>query len=141
MSKSNNLETDILALLFNATPIPDLADDDQTTPATTLTVALHTGDPGEAGDQATTEIAYTGYSRIAVARTGGGWGVSADTVNPIAAITFDEMTGGAGGTVTHFSVGTGTSDEMMYFGTVTPNLAVVSGVIPELTTATAITED
>lgn len=141
MSKSNNLETDILALLFNATPIPELADDDQSSPSTNLTVALHTGDPGEAGDQTTSEIAYTGYGRVNVARTGGGWSVSGDTVNPVAAITFGEMTAGAGGTVTHFSVGTGTSDEMMYFGTVTPNLVVVDGVIPELTTATAITED
>lgn len=141
MSKGDNFETDILALIFNATAIPELAEDDSTAPATTLTVALHTADPGEAGTQLTSEIAYTGYARIAVARTSGGWTVAGNSVSPAAAITFGEMTGGAGGTVTHFSIGTGTADELLYFGTVTPNIVVSNGVTPELTTATAITED
>ncbi len=141
MSKGNNLETDILALIFNATAIPEIAQDDGTSPATTITVALHTADPGEAGTQATSEIAYTGYARIGVARTSGGWTVSGNSVSPAAAITFGKMTGGAGGTVTYFSVGTGTSNELLYSGAVTPNIVVTSGVTPELTTATAITED
>ena len=141
MSKGNNLETDLLALIFNATAIPDLVEDDSVAPATTLTVALHTADPGEAGTQATSEIAYTGYARVAVARTAGGWAVSGNSVSPVAAITFGQMTGGAGGTVTHFSIGTGTADELLYSGTVTPNIVVSNGVTPELTTATAITEN
>ena len=141
MSKGNNFETDILALIFNATAIPDLAENDATAPAATLTVALHTADPGEAGSQATSEIAYTGYARIAVARTSGGWTVAAGSVSPVNPITFGEMTGGAGGTVTHFSVGTGVADELLYSGTVAPNIVVATGVTPELTTATAITED
>lgn len=141
MSKSNNLETDILALIFNATTIPEIAENDTSSPSANITVALHTGDPGEAGDQTTSEIAYTGYARINVARTGGGWSVSGNSVSPVADIDFGEMTGGAGGTVTYFSVGTGTSDEMLYSGTVTPNIVVTSGVIPRLTTASAITED
>jgi len=141
MSKGNNFETDLLALIFNATAIPDLAENDTTTPATTLTVALHTADPGEAGTQLTSEIAYTGYARIAVARTSAGWTVAAGSVSPAAAITFSEMTGSAGGTVTHFSVGTGVADKLLYSGTVTPNIVVSTGVTPELTTATVITED
>lgn len=141
MSKGNNFETDILALVFNATAIPELAEDDSTSPATTLTVALHTADPGEAGTQATSEIAYTGYARVAVARTTGGWTVTGNSVSPVDPIAFGEMTGGAGGTVTHFSVGTGTGNELLYSGTVTPNIVVSNGVTPELTTATAITED
>lgn len=141
MSKGNNLETDILALIFNATAIPDLAEDDSTTPATTLTVALHTGDPGEAGTQSTNEIAYTGYARIAVARTSGGWTVSGNSVSPAAAITFGEMTGGAGGTVTFFSVGTGTANELLYSGAVSPTIVVTTGVTPQLGTGSAITED
>ena len=141
MSKSNNLETDILALIFNATAIPDLAENDSTSPAANITVALHTGDPGEAGDQTTNEIAYTGYSRVNVARTSGGWTVSGNSVSPVANIDFGEMTGGAGGTVTHFSVGTGVGNELLYSGTVTPNIAVTNGVIPRLTTASTITED
>lgn len=141
MTKSDNLETDILAMIFNATLWPEIAENDTTGPSTNITVALHTSDPGEAGTQLTNEIAYTGYGRVNVARTSGGWTVSGNSVSPVAAITFGEMTGGAGGTVTHFSVGTGTSDELLYSGTVTPNIVVTNGVTPELTTATAITED
>lgn len=142
MSKGNTLENDLLKLLFNATAIADLAADDQSTPATTLTVALHTGDPGETGTQATSEIAYTGYARVAVARTTGGWtAAAAGSTSPVANIDFGLMTAGAGGTVTHFSVGSGVGNYLMYSGTVTPNISVVNGVIPRLTTATAITED
>ena len=141
MSKGNTYETDVLALIFNATAIADLADNDATSPATTLTVALHTADPGEAGTQLTSEIAYTGYARIAVARTTGGWTVTGNSVSPVANIDFGEMTGGAGGTVTHFSVGTGTANKLLYSGTVTPNIVVSSGVIPRLKTTSTVTED
>lgn len=141
MSKGNTFENDFLKLIFNATGIADLADNDATSPATVLTVALHTADPGEAGDQTTSEIAYTGYARISVARTSGGWTVTANSVSPVANIDFGEMTGGAGGTVTHFSVGTGVANKLLYSGTVTPNIVVSTGVIPRLKTTSTITED
>jgi hypothetical protein len=140
MGKGNTMSADILKLIYQAVAIADLAQDDGTGPATNITVALHTGDPGAAGTQATSEIAYTGYARINVARTTGGWGITSQTISPVAAITFGEMTGGAGGTVTHFSTGTGSADKLIHSGAVTPNLSVVSGVIPQLTTGTTITE-
>ena len=83
MSKGNTFEDDLLKLIFNATGIPDLADNDQTSPATTLSVALHTADPGEAGTQATSETAYTGYARQTVARTAGGWAVSGGSTSEV----------------------------------------------------------
>jgi len=141
MSKSDALETDILKLLFNTTTIANLAINATSSPATTLAVALHTADPGEAGNQATNEISYTGYSRVTVARSGAGWTVSGNSVSPVATIAFGQMTGGAGGTATHMSIGTGVSDYMMYSGTITPNIVVTNGVTPQLTTATTITED
>lgn len=139
MSKSNAFENDVIDLFFNATAIPDLADDDQSSPATTLTIALHTGDPGEAGDQSTNEAAYTSYARQTVARTSAGFTVSGDNAVLAANLDFPEATGGSE-TITHFSIGTGVSDYMMYYGTVTPNIVVSSGVTPRLTTATTITE-
>jgi hypothetical protein len=141
MSKGNTFENDLLALIFNATAIADLAENDASSPATTLTVALHTSDPGEAGTQSTNEIAYTGYARIAVNRNSGGWTVSGASVSPAANITFGEMTAGAGGTVTHVSVGTGVSNKLLYSGSISPTIAVVNGVIPVITTGTVITED
>lgn len=141
MSKGNNLETDILALIFNATTIPDIAEDDTTSPATNISVALHTADPGEAGTQLTSETAYTGYTRINVARTTGGWTVTGNSVSPVANIDFPEATASPGAAITHFSVGTGVSDELLYSGTVTPNITMAIGVIPRLKTTSTITED
>ena len=140
MSKGNTFENDLLKLIFTAVAIADLADDDQTSPATTLTIALHTGDPGEAGDQTTSEATYTSYVRVTVARTAGGWTVSASSVSPAANIDFATATGGSE-TITHWSVGTGVANKLLYSGTVTPNIVVSSGVTPRLTTATAVTED
>jgi hypothetical protein len=143
MSKANQYESDLLALLFNATPIANIADNAAASPLTQLFVSLHTADPGEAGNQTTSEISYTGYARVAVNRNSGGWTVGAGTVSPAAAITFGAMTAGTGGTVTHFSIGTLTSGtgKLLYSGTVTPNIAVTAGVTPQLTTASTVTED
>lgn len=50
------------------------------------------------------------------------------------------MAGGAGGTVTHFGVGTDVSGagNLVFFGTVTPNISVVVGVTPKLDTTTKV---
>ena len=106
MSKSNVFENDLLKLIFNATPIAGLADNAASSPVTSLFLALHTADPGEAGAQTTSEISYTGYTRLAVLRTTGGWTVTGNSVSPVADVLFPEMTGGAGGTATHASIGT-----------------------------------
>src|SRR3990167_10851970 len=141
MSKGNTFETDILALIFNATAIADLAENDTTSPATNLSVALHTADPGEAGTQLTSETAYTGYARVNVARTTGGWTVSGGSVSPVANIDFGECTAAPGGAITHFSVGSGVASKLLYSGTVTPNITMAAGVIPRLKTTSTITED
>lgn len=143
MSKGNTFENDILKLIFNATTINDLAENDTTSPATNLYVSLHTSDPGEAGDQTTNEAAYTGYARVAVARTTGGWTVTNNSVSPVAAIEFGECTASAGSAITHFGVGTGSSGagKLLYKGTVSPNITMSVGVIPRLKTTSTITED
>jgi hypothetical protein len=142
MSKGNTWENDLLQLIFNGTAIADIAENDATSPLTNLYVSLHTADPGETGDQTTSEATYTSYARVAVARTTGGWTVTANSVSPVASIDFPAATGGTN-TITHWAVGTAVSGagKILYSGTVTPNIAVSSGVTPRLTTATAITED
>lgn len=67
-------------------------------------MALHTADPGEAGNQSTNETSYTGYARVAVARSGAGWTVTGNAVTNAATITFGISTVGTP-TITHFSVG------------------------------------
>lgn len=142
MSKGNTFENDILKLVFNATAIANIADNAASSPLTNLFVALHTADPGEAGDQTTSEIAYTSYARVSVARTSGGWTVTGNSVSPVANISFPAGTGGSG-TATHASVGTLTSGagKILYKGTVTPNIVCGNGITPVLTTASTVTED
>ena len=142
MSKGNTFENDWLKLVFNAAAIANIADNAAASPLTQLFVSLHTADPGEAGDQATSETTYTGYARVGVARTTGGWTVTANSVSPVANIDFPQCTAGTA-SITHFAVGVASSgaQKILYKGTVTPNIAVANGVIPRLSTATAITED
>lgn len=146
MSKGDTFENDLLLLIFNATAIANIADNAASSPLTSLEVGLHTADPTDSGNQASNEAAYTSYDRVAVARTSGGWTVSSNSVSPAANIDFPAATGGSE-TETHFAVGTTdfaaspNAGKILYSGTVSPNIAVSSGVTPRLTTATAITED
>lgn len=142
MSKSNAFENALLQLIFNATAIANLADNAASSPLTNLYVSLHTADPGEAGNQLTSEVSYTSYARVAVARTSGGWTVTNNSVSPVANIDFPAATGGSA-TVTYFGVGSASSGAgvLYYSGTVTPNISVTSGVTPRLTTASTITEE
>lgn len=140
--KSATFENDLLKLIFQATAIANVADNTATAPLTSLFVALHTADPTDAGTQSSNEIAYTGYARVGVARTSGGWSVSGSSVSPVANIDFGAMTAGVGGTVTHFSIGVASSGatKILYSGTVSPNITVNNGVTPRLGTGSTVTE-
>lgn len=129
--KASTFRNDILALIFNATPIANVADNAGTSPLTNLQVALHTAFPGLGGNQQTSEIAYTGYARQAVARNSGGWTVTGNVASPVAAIQFAEMTGGAGGVATHFSVGTAASGtgKLLRVGVLGSRLGPFSAVV------------
>lgn len=141
MSKGNTFENDLLLLIFNATAITDLARD-AAAPVTNLYVSLHTADPGETGSQTTSECTYTGYARIAVARTSGGWTITANSVSPAAAITFGICTSGTE-TATYAAVGTALTGtgKLLYSGAMSPTIAISTGVTPQLTTTSALTED
>ena len=107
MSASNDFENDILLLIFNNTDIANLGDASgiqNSATAGSLYVSLHTADPGEAGKQNTNETTYTGYARVAVARSGAGWTVTGNSVANAATITFGTSSSGTP-TITHFGVG------------------------------------
>jgi hypothetical protein len=132
MSKSDVLEGQWLDLYFNGTAIPDIAENDTTGPATTLTIGLHTADPGEAGDQTTNEATYLSYTRVTVARVVGSWLRAGSTINPVVSISFPVATaGGQPGdtieTLTHWSIGTGVTDNVGWSGTITPNIVIPVG--------------
>jgi hypothetical protein len=129
--KSSTFRNDILKLYLQAVAIANIADNAASAPVANTQVALHTASPGIGGDQTTSEIAYTGYARQAVARSAGGWTVTGNSASPVAAIQFPEMTAGAGGTATHFSVGTAASGagKVMRFGVLGSRLGPFSAVV------------
>lgn len=129
---ANTFENDLLQLIFNAVAIANIADNAATAPLTNLYVSLHTADPGGAGTQSTSEATYTGYARVAVARTSGGWTVSASNVSNAAAVTFPQCTGGTN-TITHFGVGVAVSGatKLLVSAALTAPLAVSNLITPE----------
>ena len=112
-------------------------------PATNLYVSLHTGDPGEAGAQNTSEATYTSYARVAVARTSSGWTVASGAATNAAEVAFPACTGGSN-TITHWGVGTASSGAgaLLYKGALSASLAVSNGITPRFAAGDIdITED
>lgn len=148
--KSNYLETAMLSLIFKATTDAVIAS--AAGSATSLYVSLHTADPTDGGKQSSNEVTtgqYALYARVAVARSGAGWvvsGTSPASVSPAAPITFPTTNAtGTGCTATHFGIGTGSTGatELLYAGAISPYIvipATTAGVIPQLTTASTVTE-
>jgi hypothetical protein len=132
MSKSNTFEADLVALIFNATAIANIADNAASSPLTNLHVSLHTADPGEGGSQTTNECAYGSYARVAVARSGSGWTVSGNTATNAALVQFPQCTSSSE-TATHVAVGTASSGtgKLLYKGALSASLAISSGIQPQ----------
>lgn len=141
--KGDTFENDLLKLIFNATAIANIADNAATSPLTNLYVSMHTADPADAGVQNTSEAAYTGYARVSVARTSGGWTVSGNSVSPVANVDFGECTASCGSNLTHWCVGVASSGatKNLYCGALSTAITMSVGTIPRLKTTTTITED
>lgn len=146
MSKGNTFENELLLLIFNNTNIANIGDATGLRGSTTvgsLYLSLHTADPGEAGDQTTSETSYTGYGRVALNRTSGVFSVSGNAVSLVTNADFGAVTGGSG-TITHFAIGTAASGagKILYKGALSPTITIANGVIPRITSGTSIvTED
>jgi hypothetical protein len=145
-SKTDEMENGLLLLIFNNTNFANIGDATGlrgSSTAGSFYVALHTADPGETGDQTTSEIGYTLYARVAVARSGAGWTVTASSVSNAASITFP--TGGVGSSpiASHGSIGTASTStgHRLYNGSISPAITCGNGITPILTTASTITED
>jgi hypothetical protein len=134
MSATNAFETALLTLYFNNTDHANIGDAgglQNSATAGSFYVSLHTADPGEAGNQTTSEATYTSYARVAVARSGAGWTISGANVSNAAAITFPACTGGSN-TITHFGIGSDVSGtgNLFFKGALGASLAVSSGITP-----------
>lgn len=135
MSLTNAAETAFLNLFFVNTDwanVGDAAGLQNSAAAGSFYISLHTADPGETGSQTTSEATYTGYARVAVARSGSGWTVSGNNASNAAAVTFGQCTAGSN-TITHFGIGSDSTGAGNLFmsGALGASLAVSSGITPE----------
>lgn len=133
MSMSNVSETALLNLLFKNQAWANVGDASGLQPSAapgSFFIALHTADPGETGDQSTTEVAYTGYARVGVTR-GAGFTVAGDQVSNTNTVQFGECTAGSS-TATHFSVGTASTGAgtIIYRGALSASRAISAGITP-----------
>jgi hypothetical protein len=125
MTKSNTTENDFLNYIFNAAAFSWNA-------ISSTYVSLHTDDPGEGGNQASNETAYTNYARVAVVRTSSGWTVSGNTASNTALIQFPQCST-VGATLTHVAIGTTSSGagQILYSGQLNSPLTVSNLIQPQ----------
>src|SRR5580704_17280866 len=135
MTTSTATANNLLLLVFNATTWANIAVNATSSPNTNLWVSLHTADPTASGNQSSSEVAYTSYARVAVARTSGGWTVTSNAVSPAANVTFPTGTGGSG-TATFAAIGVASSGAgiILWSGPISPSVVCGNGVTPALTT-------
>jgi hypothetical protein len=133
---SNSFETELLELIFNNAAIANIGDAGGLQPSATagsLYVSLHSADPGEAGTQLTSEVAYTNYARVAVARSAGGWTVSGNTASNTALIQFPQC-GASGATATYVGIGTVAEPGaglLLYSGQLGSSLTIANLITPQ----------
>ncbi|HCV42215.1 MAG TPA: hypothetical protein DGH68_01935 [Bacteroidetes bacterium] len=138
MSKTNTSELDLLKFVFQGVSPSWNA-------AANLFASLHAADPGETGDQSTSESTYGSYTRVTISRSTSAWTTSSTTacVN-LASINFPLGTAGAASPVTYMGIGTSFSGAgtLLYSGALASQLAVGVGVTPSFDTGSVtITED
>lgn len=145
MSMTNEAESNALLLLFNNTTWANVGDATGivgSTGAGNWYISLHTADPGETGNQTTSEAAYTSYARVAVARSSSGFTISGTAPTQAAnaaAVTFPACTGSSA-TCTYFGIGTASSGNghLVASGALTASLSVTNGITPSFAIAALV---
>lgn len=85
--------------------------------------SLHTAFPGLAGNQTSSEAAYTSYARVAVARSGSGFARSGIIISPVSHIEFPKCTGGSAESSYFAGIGSASSGS--------GNLFAIAGLGPD----------
>lgn len=109
MPKTNAAIADYLALLFTNVAWPNIGDVTGLLPSGTsgnFYVSIHTAYPGVTGNQTTSEAAYTGYGRVAIARVAGNWTIATPQVSNTNAVIFPACTSGGPEVEMYWGLGT-----------------------------------
>lgn len=132
MSKSDALENDLLDLVLGGGSY---------TPEATVWIALYTVAPNDTGGG--TEVSGSAYARVAVTNNATNWpAASSGQKTNGTAFAFPQATG-TWGTIVAFGIhGHATADELLYWGVVDPERAVLNGGEPSFAIGDlVVTED
>ena len=138
MSKGNTTENEVIKIMFLKTFDPTWRTNNN------LYLSLHTGDPGEAGGQATSECDYTNYARVAVTKDAAGWTISGNQASNAALVQFPTCGVGDADVATHVAIGTDASGagQILYSGALNDSLTISNLVQPQFAIAgLVVTED
>lgn len=126
MSLGNQTENDLQRAMFYNGDTPAWFSN------TNLFLSAHTADPGEGGDQSTSEATYTGYARVTVVRTSAGWSCAGNVISNASLVQFPQCTGGTN-TLTYVAVGTTATGagQIIASGVLGSSLAVANGIQPQ----------
>lgn len=129
----------LLKLIGNGTAIANIADNAAASPLTNLYWALHSADPA-GGNQATSEIAYTGYARVASLRTSSGLVVVGSSILPVADFSFPNPSAAAGAVATFISLGSAASGagKLLWSGALSTPITVAIGNPPLISGGSSI---
>lgn len=138
MSTSATAANALQNLAYRAVTWADIAENDTTSPATTIDIALHTSAPATSS-QTSNEVVvgeWNTYARVSINRNAGGWdAAAAGMVQNTALAQFVEMASGTGCTITHVS--TGYNGTILHYGALTASRTVSAGIQPQFA-ATAL---
>lgn len=127
MSKSNAMEANVIDLYLlnvNDANVGDATVLRGSTTAGSLYLNLHTADPGEAGDQSTNAVTYTGMAYLAVPRSGSGFSRSGSAASLVGNADFGQATAGSFPIKAYFwSLGKASSGagQILWKGPLTPS--------------------
>lgn len=149
MSKGNAFETALLQHIFQNANIANIGDATGLRGSSTAGVlycALHTADPGEGGDQTTSEVSYGSYARVSVARDSSQFGVSGNQVSLTNQLLFPTGTSGTStqnGAWISFGVASSGASMILYRAQLSTALFTGTGHQPTLNAGTGFqaTED
>lgn len=133
-SKKDAFETALLQHIFQNAAIANVGNAAGLQPAGaagSFYIALFTTANTDAA--AGTEASYTGYARVAVARSSAGWTIAGGACSNAALITFGACTAGTN-TIVGFAICTGSTvgtADAIYWGDLSASLSVSAGITPE----------
>ncbi len=131
MPKATTTCNNILALIYNATPWANIADNAVSSPITTIQAALATASYNAASNAGSNETVYTNYVRQTVARSVAGWTApSGGATSNAAAIEYPQC-GVTGATITSMSTAKAAgASEIFHYGDLNSPIAVSNQIQP-----------